>query len=116
MRRLLIVMLAAMAAFGLAGSPAAAQDRWGFEFRGFGAVGTQGEERETNENGYGFDEIHQHRVARPPGPGIKERRIRLETNAHLLGAGGVVGTVTGGAGATVTTRARASVSGLMANA
>lgn len=31
-----------------------------------------------HENGYGFDEIHQHRVARPPGPGIKERRIRLE--------------------------------------
>ena len=31
-----------------------------------------------HENGYGFDEIHGHRVARPPGPGIKERRIRLE--------------------------------------
>jgi len=31
-----------------------------------------------NENGYGFAEIHGHRVARPPGPGIKERRIRLE--------------------------------------
>ena len=31
-----------------------------------------------NENGYGFDEIHAHRVARPPGPGIKARRIRLE--------------------------------------
>ncbi|MGE0766653.1 MAG: AtzH-like domain-containing protein [Hyphomicrobiaceae bacterium] len=31
-----------------------------------------------HENGYGFDEIHEHRVARPPGPGIKERRIRLE--------------------------------------
>lgn len=31
-----------------------------------------------NENGYGFDEIHAHRVARPLGPGIKERRIRLE--------------------------------------
>lgn len=31
-----------------------------------------------HENGYGFDAIHQHRVARPPGPGIKERRIRLE--------------------------------------
>src|SRR2546426_11720569 len=30
------------------------------------------------ENGYGFGEIHAHRVARPPGPGIKERRIRLE--------------------------------------
>ena len=30
------------------------------------------------ENGYGFEEIHAHRVARPPGPGIKERRIRLE--------------------------------------
>jgi Protein of unknown function (DUF3225) len=33
-----------------------------------------------NENGYGFDEIHAHRVARPPGPGIKEQRIRLEIN------------------------------------
>ena len=30
------------------------------------------------ENGYGFDEIHAHRVARPPGPSTKERRIRLE--------------------------------------
>lgn len=31
-----------------------------------------------HENGYGFDEIHRHRVARPSGPGIKEQRIRLE--------------------------------------
>lgn len=31
-----------------------------------------------HEHGYGFDAIHEHRVARPPGPGIKERRIRLE--------------------------------------
>jgi hypothetical protein len=31
-----------------------------------------------HEHGYGFGEIHAHRVARPPGPGIKERRIRLE--------------------------------------
>lgn len=31
-----------------------------------------------SEHGYGFDAIHAHRVARPPGPGIKERRIRLE--------------------------------------
>ena len=31
-----------------------------------------------NENGYGFAEIHAHRVARPAGPGIKEKRIRLE--------------------------------------
>ena len=31
-----------------------------------------------HENGYGFAEIHAHRVARPAGPGIKERRIRLE--------------------------------------
>ena len=31
-----------------------------------------------NEHGYGFDEIHAHRVARPPGPGIKEKRLRLE--------------------------------------
>jgi hypothetical protein len=31
-----------------------------------------------HENGYGFDAIHAHRVARPAGPGIKERRIRLE--------------------------------------
>lgn len=30
------------------------------------------------EHGYGFDAIHAHRVARPPGPGTKERRIRLE--------------------------------------
>lgn len=31
-----------------------------------------------HENGYGFEAIHAHRVARPPGPGIKEKRIRLE--------------------------------------
>ena len=30
------------------------------------------------ENGYGFAEIHAHRVARPPGPGIKDKRVRLE--------------------------------------
>ena len=30
------------------------------------------------EHGYGFDAIHAHRVARPPGPGIKETRRRLE--------------------------------------
>jgi hypothetical protein len=31
-----------------------------------------------HEHGYGFDEIHAHRVRRPAGPGIKERRRRLE--------------------------------------
>ena len=31
-----------------------------------------------HEHGYGFDAIHQHRTARPPGPGIKEQRRRLE--------------------------------------
>ena len=31
-----------------------------------------------HENGYGFAEIHAHRVARPAGPGIKEKRVRLE--------------------------------------
>ncbi|MEM6742827.1 MAG: oxalurate catabolism protein HpxZ, partial [Pseudomonadota bacterium] len=31
-----------------------------------------------HENGYGFDEIHAHRVRRPPGPGLKEQRLRLE--------------------------------------
>jgi hypothetical protein len=31
-----------------------------------------------HENGYGFAAIHGHRVARPPGPGIKEQRLRLE--------------------------------------
>ena len=31
-----------------------------------------------HENGYGFAQIHAHRVARPPGPGTKEKRIRLE--------------------------------------
>jgi hypothetical protein len=30
-----------------------------------------------HENGYGFDEIHAHRVRRPPGPGIKLNRRRL---------------------------------------
>ena len=31
-----------------------------------------------SEHGYGFDAIHRHREARPPGPGTKEKRIRLE--------------------------------------
>ena len=31
-----------------------------------------------HEHGYGFDEIHAHRVRRPLGPGTKERRRRLE--------------------------------------
>ena len=31
-----------------------------------------------HENGYGFDEIHQHRVGRKAGPGIKEVRRRQE--------------------------------------
>ena len=31
-----------------------------------------------NEHGYGFDEIHAHRVRRPPGPSTKEARRRLE--------------------------------------
>ena len=30
------------------------------------------------EHGYGFDRIHAHRVARPPGPGSKEKRLRLD--------------------------------------
>ncbi len=30
------------------------------------------------EHGYGFDRIHAHRVARPPGPGSKETRLRLD--------------------------------------
>jgi hypothetical protein len=32
----------------------------------------------TDQHGYGFDEIHRHRLARPPGPGAKEKRHRLE--------------------------------------
>src|SRR5262245_6203971 len=31
-----------------------------------------------NENGYGFDQIHTHRLARRPGPGVKDKRVRLE--------------------------------------
>jgi hypothetical protein len=31
-----------------------------------------------HENGDGFAAIHGHRVARPAGPGIKEKRLRLE--------------------------------------
>jgi len=30
------------------------------------------------EHGFGFDAIHAYRVARPPGPGTKERRFRLD--------------------------------------
>lgn len=30
------------------------------------------------EHGWGFDQIHAHRVRRPPGPGTKEARRRLE--------------------------------------
>ncbi len=32
----------------------------------------------NNEHGFGFDRIHAHRIARPPGPGTKEKRHRLE--------------------------------------
>ncbi|MEH6524470.1 MAG: AtzH-like domain-containing protein [Sneathiella sp.] len=42
-----------------------------------------------SEHGYGFDAIHDHRVARPPGPSIKEKRIRLE----ILTIGHTVATV-----------------------
>ena len=31
-----------------------------------------------HENGYGVEAIHNHPVARPPDPGINERRTRLE--------------------------------------
>jgi len=31
-----------------------------------------------HEHGYGFEQIHAHREARPPGPGIKEKRLRLD--------------------------------------
>lgn len=31
-----------------------------------------------DQHGYGFDMIHAHRLARPPGPSIKEERLRLE--------------------------------------
>ena len=30
------------------------------------------------EHGYGFYRIHAHREARPPGPGTKEKRLRLD--------------------------------------
>ena len=30
------------------------------------------------EHGYGFDRIHAFRLARPPGPGTKEKRLRLD--------------------------------------
>ncbi len=32
----------------------------------------------NHEHGYGFDRIHAFRVARPPGPGTKEKRLRLD--------------------------------------
>jgi len=32
----------------------------------------------NQEHGYGFDRILTFRVARPPGPGTKERRLRLD--------------------------------------
>lgn len=32
----------------------------------------------NHEHGYGFNRIHAHRVARPPGPGTKEKRLRLD--------------------------------------
>jgi hypothetical protein len=32
----------------------------------------------NSEHGYGFDRIHAHRIARPPGPGTKEKRYRLD--------------------------------------
>ena len=44
----------------------------------------------NNEHGYGFDRIHAHREARPPGPGTKEKRIRLD----ILTLGRDIATVT----------------------
>ncbi len=32
----------------------------------------------NHEHGYGFDRIQAHRVARVPGPGTKEKRLRLD--------------------------------------
>ena len=32
----------------------------------------------NHEHGYGFDRIHAHRVARVPGPGTKEKQLRLD--------------------------------------
>jgi len=42
------------------------------------------------EHGYGFDRIHAHREARPPGPGTKEKRLRLD----VLTLGRDIATVT----------------------
>ena len=44
----------------------------------------------NNEHCYGFDRIHAHRVARVPGPGTKERRLRLD----IVTVGRGVATVT----------------------
>ena len=43
-----------------------------------------------NEHGSGFDRIHAHRVARVPGPGTKEKRLRLD----IVTVGRDVATVT----------------------
>ena len=42
------------------------------------------------EHGYGFDRIHAHREARLPGPGTKEKRLRLD----VLTLGRDIATVT----------------------
>ena len=46
------------------------------------------------EHGYGFDRIHAFRTARPPGPGTKEKRLRLDIvtvgDDVIIGAGAVV--------------------------
>jgi len=39
---------------------------------GTGVGGASGTGADTVAAGYGFDAIHKHRVARPPGAGIKE--------------------------------------------
>ena len=44
----------------------------------------------NHEHGYGFDRIHAHRKARPPGPGTKEKRHRLD----IVTVGRDVATVT----------------------
>ena len=41
------------------------------------AIGKYGG-KHGGEHCYGFDAIHAHRVARKPGPGTKEKRLRLE--------------------------------------
>jgi hypothetical protein len=98
MTRIIIAITAlSMAALSQA-SPASAQDRWGFELSGHGAVASQDAARDSHKNGFGFDGTVQYRflphLAAYAGWGLSHFRARdaiagpkmdMEETGYVLG-------------------------------